>query len=231
MSDERIITGIEVTTGEAPDGKYLKELVKDTEQNGMEVKEILADAAYSGKDNLEFAKEEEIELISRLNPIISNVEDKNDGFEYNKDADTIVCPEGHLPIKQKKRKPGVDKKTGKYRNGSIIYTYEEEKCQGCPRREEYLKKGKTNKTYTKTILSDVHKDQKEFQETEEFKTRVKERYKIEAKNGELKNEHGLDRCRYIGLKNMRIQSFVTAFVANAKRINKLITTNGKEEYA
>jgi len=31
-----------------------------------------------------------------------------------------------------------------------------------------------------------------FEETDYFKTRYRERYMIEAKNGELKNQHGYD---------------------------------------
>lgn len=45
---------------------------------------------------------------------------------------------------------------------------------------------------------------------------------IEAKNAELKQQHGLDRCKYTGLLSMRRQTFFTAFVVNVKRIIKLM---------
>jgi hypothetical protein len=35
MTEERIITGLEVTTGEAPDGEYLQKLVEQSEENGI----------------------------------------------------------------------------------------------------------------------------------------------------------------------------------------------------
>ena len=52
ITEERVITAVEVTTGEVSDGKYLTTLVEKSKNNAIEVKEILADAAYSSKDNL-----------------------------------------------------------------------------------------------------------------------------------------------------------------------------------
>ena len=53
MTKERIVTALEVTSGEAPDGKYLPSLVEKTKEAGVEVKEVIGDKAYSGKENLE----------------------------------------------------------------------------------------------------------------------------------------------------------------------------------
>lgn len=47
--------------------------------------------------------------------------------------------------------------------------------------------GAKSKSYSVSIKSDEHKAQMEFQESERFKSLAKERYKIEAKNSELKN--------------------------------------------
>lgn len=43
---------------------------------------------------------------------------------------------------------------------------------------------------------------------------------IESKNSELKNHHGLGRCRYLGLAKTKIQAFLTAIVVNLKRFVK-----------
>ena len=55
---------------------------------------------------------------------------------------------------------------------SIFWTQKE----GC------YKDGAKSKTYSVTIKSDIHKSQIAFQESEYFKEKSKERYKIEAKN-------------------------------------------------
>ena len=98
MTKERIVTAIEVTSGEAPDGKYLKDLVEKSKENGIDVKEVIGDKAYSGKENLDYGRENEIQIISRMNPTITNAQKKEDGFEYIKDADMMRCPAGELSI-------------------------------------------------------------------------------------------------------------------------------------
>ena len=49
-----------------------------------------------------------------------------------------------------------------------------------------------NKTYSVTVKNNVQKAQIEFQESEFFKEKSKQRYKIEGKNSELKHRHGYD---------------------------------------
>jgi len=48
---------------------------------------------------------------------------------------------------------------------------------------------------------------------------LKERYKIEQKFGEGKQNHGLGRCRYLGKIGFAIQTFFTAIVLNFKLFN------------
>ena len=60
-----------------------------------------------------------------------------------------------------------------------------------------------------------------FQETAYFKEKAKHRYKIEAKNGELKNAHGFGRATSYGITNMEMQGAMAIFAVNLKRILKL----------
>lgn len=71
MTEERIVTALEITSGEAPDGKYLPNLSEKSKKAGIEVKEIIGDTAYSNRDSLIYAKKEGIKIISKLNPIVS----------------------------------------------------------------------------------------------------------------------------------------------------------------
>ena len=80
-----------------------------------------------------------------------------------------------------------------------------------------------HKTYMISLMSDCHKEQAKFEETEYFKNKLRyQRYKIEAKNGEIKQAHGLCKSRYMGLSRVRIQSYITCIVANIKRTIKLM---------
>ena len=75
-------------------------------------------------------------------------------------------------------------------------------------------------------MADIHQEHKNKQETQKYMELVKERYKIEAKNAELKNEHGYAHSSYSGIHGMTLQAGVSIFVVNLKRILRL--KNGKE---
>lgn len=218
MADERIITAAVVTSGEKSDTKYLKELVETSEKNGMMVDTVIGDTAYSSKDNLKYMKESEKKLISRLHPIITNGKrERGKEFEFNKDANMYVCPAGHLAIKKL-----VKKRKDSSKNPQLKYFFDVEKCKVCPLRDGCYKEGAKTKSYSVSIKSSEHLAQEAFQETEEFKRLAKERYKIEAKNSELKHRHGYEKANSSGLFGMKIQGAATIFVTNMKRIIKLI---------
>jgi len=61
----------------------------------------------------------------------------------------------------------------------------------------------------------------DFQETLDFKLKMKNRYKIEAKNAELKNAHAFVRASSYDISGMNLQAATTIFVVNIKRIMKL----------
>ena len=58
-------------------------------------------------------------------------------------------------------------------------------------------------------------------ETEEFKNLYKERYKIEAKNAELKKNYNYGNANASGKLGITIQRATTLFLTNMKRIIKL----------
>lgn len=218
MNDERIITAAIVTTGEQSDGKYLQELIEKSQATGMEIETVLGDTAYSEKDNIHYAKENELQLVSKLNPqITQGGRAKEDEFEFNKDAGMYVCKAGHMAI----RKARTNKKNvGK--NQRQTYYFDVGKCKVCPFREGCYKEDAKSKTYSVTIKSTEHKDQEAFQNSEEFKEKAKSRYKIEAKNSELKHRHGYDVATSAGLFGMQIQGAMAIFAVNLKRIRTLM---------
>ena len=60
-----------------------------------------------------------------------------------------------------------------------------------------------------------------YMETEEFKELYSERYKIEAKNSELKSNFGYDIANACGKNGITIQGVSALFLVNIKRIIKL----------
>lgn len=220
ISDERIITAATVTSGEKGDGPQLPELVEQSRNNGMEVETVVGDAAYSGKDNIKLSRDENngFELVARLNPCIANgCRREEDKFDFNKDAGMFVCPAGHMAIRR-----AVQGKKNQGKNQSMVYFFDVEKCKTCSRREGCYKDGAKSKSYAVQIKSDQHRQQEEFQQTDRFREKARTRYKIEAKNAELKNNLGYCRATSYGLDCMRMQGAITIFVANVKRILKLL---------
>ncbi|MFS1519625.1 IS1182 family transposase [Bacillus sp. SCS-151] len=219
MSDERIIIGAIVTTGEKSDGKYLKELVEKSKEAGMTIDRIIGDTAYSEKDNIQYAKKEELQLVAKLNPLITQGRRaKEDEFEFNKDAGMYVCKAGHMAI----RKARTGKK-GQNENQKDTYYFDIEKCKVCPFREGCYREEAKSKTYSVSIKSTEHKEQETFQNSEEFKELARSRYKIEAKNSELKHRHGYETASSAGLLGMEMQGATAIFAVNLKRILKLLS--------
>lgn len=96
------------------------------------------------------------------------------------------------------------------------------KCKTCPFKDGCYTDGAKTKSFSVTIMSNTHKEQDEFQNSEEFKLLAKDRYKIEAKNSEMKNRHGYEFSTYPGLLGVSIQAAITVFVVNMKKIVTLI---------
>jgi len=218
MTEERIITAAVVTSGEKGDGPELPKLIEISQETGIDVDTIIGDAAYSGKENLKITSEQNIKVVAKLNPSITQGNRKDaDKFDYNKDADRFVCPAGHLAIKKAR---GGSKNIGT--NQVDTYYFDVEKCKSCPLKNGCYKEGAKTKTYSVSIKSELHQDQIFFQETEYYKEKAKHRYKIEAKNSELKNVYGYDKAISYGITNMQMQGAIAIFTVNLKRILKLM---------
>lgn len=217
MSEERIITAATVTTGEKNDGKQLEPLIEKSIKAGMKVETVIGDAAYSEKGNIEYTKENEIKLVAKLNPSVTQgTRKKEDEFEFNKDAGMYVCKAGHMAIR--KARQG---KKDVAANQVDTYYFDIEKCRVCPFKDGCYKEGAKSKTYSVSIKSNIHTEQIKFQESDYFKEKSKERYKIEAKNSELKHRHGYDVASSTGLIGMELQGAMAIFTVNLKRILKL----------
>ena len=219
MSEERIITAAVVTSGEKGDGPELPKLLEISKENGIEVDTIIGDSAYSGKENLELAKKQNINVVAKLNPSITQgCRKEGNTFDYNKDADRFVCPAGHMATHKEllvKKSPG--------KSDREVYFFDIEKCKTCPLKNGCYKDGSKTRSYSISIKSNLHQAQIDFQKTEYFKEKAKERYKIEAKNSELKNVHGYKRAQSYGITNMEMQGAMAIFTVNLKRIIKLST--------
>ena len=208
MTPERIITGATITTGEKHDGKELINLIDKSERNGIEIEAIICDGAYSEEDNLKYCSENNIKNVSKLSSPVTHGNGKNkDDFEYNKDAGMYVCKAGHMAIKK------AHQKGNKYNNYTEVdnYFFDVEKCKHCLFKTGCYKEGAKTKSFNVTIKKDIHINHMDYMETEEFKNLYKERYKIEAKNAELKKNYDYGNANACGKAGITIQGATTLF--------------------
>ena len=216
MTPERIITAATITSGEKHDGKELQILVKKSQENGIEVEAVIGDGAYSERENIKYCEDNNIKLVSKLSKTVTHGNKKNsDEFEYNKDAGMYVCKSGYMAIR--KAKQGSKKNN----NQQEVYYFDIEKCKHCSDKNGCYKNGSKSKTYSVQIKSDIHIKHMDYMATEEFQELYSERYKIEAKNAELKSNFGYDKANATGKNGITIQGASALFLVNMKRIIKL----------
>lgn len=217
MSPERIITAAVVSTGEKADNAFTKELIEQSIENGYDVDTFIGDGAYSGKSDLEYGKENNIKIVAKTNDLVyqgNPTARRCKGFTFNKDAGMYVCTAGHMAI-LKRRTSG---KKNPENAQQTTFFFDVNKCRVCPLKDGCYKEGSKTKTYSSRKPSKLHQDQVDFQNSNEFRELYKERYKIEAKNSELKHSYGMNKTYTSGLFGMQLQSMISIFTANLSRI-------------
>ena len=213
MTPERVVVAATMTTGEKGDGPELPELIDKSKEILPDLERVVGD----GQNNLEKAELDKIKIVAKVNPrLLEGTDYEKQGFSYNKDADRLVCPAGHMSI-------GVDIiKDSKSGNDRIRYRFGRKICTLCARREECINGNSNRKQISYPIKTSQQEKQIEFMKTEEFQQWYKERYKIEAKNSDLKNNYGYDKAIYYGICGMKLQGAVALFACNLNRIIRLM---------
>ena len=213
MSDDRIITGIEVTDGAQNDGKQLPKLIEKSKKNGVDVKEVVGDMAYVSDDNLEACEKEEVVLYAKTNSAVAAAANSelDEGFSYNKDARMLQCPAGNLAMR-------MDSQVAKNGNTHLKFVFSKKICKKCPLFEQCKINKGPEFSYCFTDPNEKHKARLDFESSDEFNKKLEVRHRIEEKNGEMKTTHGFQRADSVGLIAMRLQAYLTAVVVNMKRI-------------
>ena len=221
-TDERIITAVDVHSGEYVDGTEFHELLEKTEDAGVKVEAVTADKAYFRKDILDELEQKKIESVIPVNAKTYKVDE--DQFAYNKDSDEWFCRIGNRTVKKTSK---TKKKNGKpYK--VFVYTFDKEGCRGCPHREECMGRASGGRRFQISENTPVYYQESQRQKSPEFLEKYKKRAAEEWKNAEMKRFHGLARAKGWGLRSMAFQAKFTAIAVNLKRIANLIRENDRE---
>lgn len=217
-ADERIITSIDVHSGDYVDGKEFSKLLDKTIDSGVKVKELYGDKAYFRKDILDTLEKLKIEGYIPVSASVYKIDEEL--FSYNKDSDQWFCFMGNNTVNCKKTISG-NGRGDKYE--TFVYTFDKTQCVNCPHRDECMKGKKTKaRKLTVSVNAPIYYEMSQKQKEKEFLDKYKKRSSQEWKNGEMKRFHGLSRARGWGLRSMLFQAKLTAIAVNLKRIAAIV---------
>ena len=217
-TDERIITSVRTADGAYTDGNYAKELLNDTLESGITVKEVYGDKAYFRKPILDDIASFEANAYIPVSAVVYRVDESE--FSYNKDSDEWVCSQGNTTVQ---KKHFTSKKKDGERSGYKYY-FDINQCKSCPLHDSCAKKSARRILAVGLNTAEFY-EISQYQKTEEFKQKYRKRASIEGKNSELKRFHGLSRARGYGLLSVSKQSKLAAIAVNLKRIAKLASAS------
>ena len=212
--DSDIITNIDVSLGNCPDGDIAEPLIDEVkEELGVKTGSLTGDGAYGSGKMQKKMDGKEIELTSKAPPLKDTGKLNKEEFDVDVKNEKVVCPEGKVAKEYHKSKDA---------EGKVVKTFvfSKEVCNACPRKGECTSAKNTGRTVSVGPYEEYLQKAREVQETEEFKEIYnKKRPPVERKIAELIH-HGLRKTRYIGKRKSRLQALFTAAAVNLKRIFK-----------
>lgn len=203
-----IIVAVEVDGANTEDGRYMDQLIDESKNNGVEIKKLYGDSAYSDFEETEKRKEEMdfcIKVRSSHNGAGGYTKDE---FEIDLKKGTVTCPEGNI---EKFKAKKVLKEREK-----VSVHFSEKTCRDCPQRERCTK-CKDGRRILIHPYEDKLQEQRTYQKTEEFKKDYSRRANGERIISHV-TAHGGRKSRYIGKKKTKWQLVMASINHNVKMI-------------
>ena len=208
-----IVLNAEPIAGNELDGDRLIELVNEVfVKQQMKPEAVVADSAYGYGRNRRRFDQKNLKLVAPLkgageNPtgLFSNAQ-----FLFNEEANSVTCPGGKV-ASNAGRKKGIE---------GIYYTFSVAVCRTCSLRNQCT----TGVHHGRSVfISDYFKELQQAQtynESEEGKALLAVRSRIEGKNHEMKNHHGLGHANMRSREKRRRIVKLVSMVVNLKQIIK-----------
>ena len=219
MTTEGIITAMDVHDGSYFDGKDFNRLCELTTNAGLKISEFFGDKAYFRPEILSSLKALGAKAFIPVSASSYKVDEEL--YSYNKDSDQWFCKYGNETEKKIKGKQTVRGKEYAF----YKYSFKIDQCRSCRYRAECIgRKHTVRKVMQVSANAAEYYEYSQFEKTEEFRTKYKERSGIERKNAEMKRFHGLARAKGYGLRSVSLQAKFTAIAVNLKRIARIVSS-------
>jgi len=222
--ESEIITAVETTSANKPDGNQLPVLLQQQEESvSLVPQESSADKAYGIGANLEILDSKNItgniSLIGRFNRLGPGLFTQDD-FKYNKANDTLTCPAGCLAPR---RRVEVVCAEDQHRKG-IIFQFSHHQCSNCGLKVLCfpVDSKKHGRGVNISVYEPLYKEVRERMKSEAGQEAYRNRYRIEHKVADLARWCGMRRCRYRGLARARIHTLLSAITSNIKRMARIL---------
>ena len=209
--DSRMVTAVDVVPGNVNEAVRTGELLGKESVPAEEGGVVIGDGLYNNSTTVGQVK------ACGKRPCFSGLSSErvSDDFDYDAEADCVVCAEGKRSV-------------GKVRvDAGDLYYFSMKDCKGCRRRKECLTVGERfgkAQPRRRVYISDVRKEKLVAGEAGRSWRRehLRVRGRIEAKFSEQVNRHGLRRARYWGLAKVTVQVLLNVITVNLKRAARLI---------
>jgi hypothetical protein len=199
--DPNFITSAEVETAVQNDADAVIPIITDLKERDLLPDELLADTGYGGDANVEFAKEEDVDLVAPVpgGKAFDADELGYDQFLLNDANEVVKCPAGHAP-----------KSTHFNAKSDTVWAQmDASTCNQCSLLE-YCKTqrdketGQANGRIHFRVDAPRAAERRRYEQTDEFRDRYRWRAGIEGTNSCLKRRLSLKRLRVRGLKPVKM---------------------------
>lgn len=201
-----LITHVSVEAAHESDANALLPAIEDAEARDLAPRELLADSLYGSDENIETAKEMDVEVVA---PAMGTREQTITlaDFQFSETNEMIACPAGHPPQKIK-----VGKK------GGLIVHFDKTVCDNCPKQSDCPVKRQKRLCAISYDAKSLRLSRRRKQEqTPEFKERYRYRAGVEATMSDLDRVTGLKRLRVRGMIQVRLAATLKATGLNIRR--------------
>jgi transposase len=204
------ITTVQVQDANEHDIKALPEIREAEKSAGLEnAEQRFVDSAYISGAELREEKAAGGELMGEMQASLAEHPAKKEGFVISADGKHAVCPMGHSNDSCKVCHQG---------NRDVDYNrlIWSKPCGSCPRRDSCV--GKNGERFVTTRLDyPLLHARREEQNTEQFKTQMRQRNGVEGTISELVRGYGLRRTRYRGKKKTQLWMWMVGAACNVNR--------------
>ena len=211
-----VITDIKAYRADKKDSQYLQDITKRLKprlhQQGLIWRNCVADTGYSSGENYAFL---ETEGLRSYIPPHGTYKGGPQGFEYHKEGDYWICPEGeHVTFRKQKLEKGTLKN---------YYFTRTSQCKECPIKASCLGKSKEKRISITAYREEYERNNVRVNSRRGIYMKSKRQSTVEPVFGTLTQFMGLRKINTIGIDGANKVMHLSAIAYNLKKYLKFIT--------